>query len=82
MPVYKKVFDYLTGMAAVGAVAMVSLILHELFPRHGHGAALSFALFNETFWIAWSTLMVVFGLVFAVWVFFLCKPSRHTDSIR
>lgn len=82
MSVCRKLTDYVTGVAVVGAVAMVSWVLHALFPRHGHGVALSFALFDESFWIGWSTLMAVFGLVFAVWVFFLDKPNRHTDSIR
>ena len=71
MNLRKKLIDYITGVAVVGAISLVSFVLHVLFPKNGHGSTVSIQLFSPSFWVAWTTLMLVFDLFYALWVFFL-----------
>ncbi len=71
MNLHKKLTDYITGVSVVGAVSFISFVLHVLFPRNGHASAAAMQLFSPSFWIAWTTLMLVFALFYALWVFFL-----------
>lgn len=71
MNLRKKLIDYITGVAVVGAISLVSFVLHVLFPKNGHGSTVSIQLFSPSFWVAWTSLMLVFALFYALWVFFL-----------
>lgn len=71
----QKFKDYLTGITVVGLVALGSLILHTLYPRHGNPGHL----FDAAFCISWTTLMAVFAPVFAIWVFLIYKPNKNKN---
>lgn len=75
----RKLKDYITGVAVVGAVSLISLALHVLFPKNGHSAA-AIQIVSSGFWVAWSTLVLVFALFYALWVFFLYNYDSATRN--